>query len=90
MTIKPLVNWHAVSNTVKRTVPLYTKSGFVKVKHFAEWLDNHPELACNDLKGIPMTAMKIRISTAMRDHLKWRMFSVGHCTSPVYVVPEEC
>lgn len=88
MTARPLVNWKAVSNTVKRTVPLYTKTEFVKVKHFAEWLDNHPELCCNDLKNVPMKTLRFRVSIAMREHLHWRIFSKGHCTSPVYVVPE--
>jgi len=84
---KPLVNWHAVSNTVKRCAPKFTKTGYVKVKIFAEWLDNHPELCCADLRNVPMQTMKVRISTAMRVHLKWRVFSKGD-HSAVFVVPE--
>lgn len=86
---KPLVNWIAITRVITKTAPLFTKTGFVKVSLFAEWLSDNPKLSCPDLKDIPMRTMRYRLSMAMRDHLHWERRAKGNGGGPVYAMPEK-
>jgi len=79
------LDWTPICNSVKLTVRQHTKSPYVKVAHYAEWVLDHPEKVCADLQGLPMKTMRIRLSAAWDEKMGWRRFSHGR-NGPVYVV----
>jgi len=80
------LDWTPICDSIRRTVRQHTDSSFVKVAHYAEWVSEHPEAVCEDLRDIPIKTLRIRLSLAMKREMRWKRYSKSK-SGPVYVLP---
>ena len=64
MTLKPRVNWPAVTASVMWAAKKYDKR-FIKARHIIELLDANPRQRCKDLTDVPEKKLKTRVNTVL-------------------------
>lgn len=64
MTLKPRVNWPAVTDSVMWAAK-QCNLRFIKSRHIIEMLDQHPRQRCKDLTNIPEKSLKTRVNTVL-------------------------